>query len=197
MVKRQTFLEHISKISIKNSQISQQTNTKKETTMASRSNTSHWETQKCTFSAPNQGDEWKAFYICLVDFLKAIAIDTGSEGDTKKGWKQLHMMFTGEDHQALQTLINNGTITPEDQKVCIRVVDAIQRTITVKEHFWHQQYEILSDLRQKIEYGIHILSNHITTFMNNTKFEHLETEETLKIMLLQHAVYYHQARGGI
>ena len=48
-------------------------------------------------------------------------IDTESEDNTKKGWRQLFMMCEGEDHQALQTLINNGTINPEDQKAPIRV----------------------------------------------------------------------------
>ena len=48
-------------------------------------------------------------------------IDTGSEDNTKMGWKQLCIMFEGEDHQVLQTIMNNGTIIPGDQKAPIRV----------------------------------------------------------------------------
>ena len=52
-------------------------------------------------------------------------IDTESEVNTKMGKKQLHMMFEGEDHQALQTLTDNGTVPQEDQKVAIGLLDAI------------------------------------------------------------------------
>ena len=47
-------------------------------------------------------------------------IDTESEDYTTKGWNQLNMMFEGEDHQVLLTLINNGTIIPEDSHKSIR-----------------------------------------------------------------------------
>ena len=72
-----------------------------------------------------------------------------SEDNTKKGCKQLHIMFKRGNCQALQILIDNDTITPEDQKVPIRVLDAIQTTIKEEEHFWHCHNEILLDLRQK------------------------------------------------
>ena len=62
---------------------------------------------------------------------------------TKKGWKHICMMIEGEDCQPQQTLINNGTITAEDQKVPIRVFDAIQTTNKEEEHFWHYRDEIL------------------------------------------------------
>ena len=77
-----------------------------------------------------------AFYIHAVDFLKALDIDTESDDNTKKSLKQLHMMFEGEDCQTLQTLSDNGTLTSEDQKAPIRVLDAIQTTIKEEEHFW-------------------------------------------------------------
>ena len=108
-----------------------------KTTMASSSNIPHWEFPKFTFSTPNQRDEWKTFYIKAVDFLKALNINNESEEDTKKGWKYLQLMFKGEDCQALQTLIDTDTITPEDQKTPMRFLDAIQTTIKEEEHFWH------------------------------------------------------------
>ena len=53
------------------------------------------------------------------DFLKAINIDTRTEDLSKKGWNQLKMVLKGENWQALYTLINNGIITQEDQKMSI------------------------------------------------------------------------------
>ena len=161
--------------------------------MASKCITSHWEAPKFTFSPPNQTDEWKAFYIFAAEFLKAMDIDTESEDYTKKGWKQLHMIFEAEDNQAIHTLINNGTIIPEDQKVPIRVLHAIQ-AIKEEEHIWHYSNEILSDLRQTTDQGIQALSNCITTLINNAKFTHPATKETFKIMLLQHTVSYTQGK---
>ena len=40
-------------------------------------------------------------------------IDIENKDNVKKWWKQPHLMFEGEDHQALQTLSNNGTIIPD------------------------------------------------------------------------------------
>ena len=89
-------------------------------------------------SAPNKADEWKAFYIRTVDILEAVDISSESEENAKKGWKQLWMMFEGEDCQDPQTLIDNGT--PQDQETLIRVPDAIQEAIKA-EHFWHNHNE--------------------------------------------------------
>ena len=53
--------------------------------------------------------------------------ETESEDLTKKGWKQLRIMFEGKDCQAFQTLIEIVTITWEDQKTPIKALDAIQK----------------------------------------------------------------------
>ena len=45
------------------------------------------------------------------------------------------MMFHGEDRQALQSLIGNNTITPEDQKTPKHALKAIQSCIKEEEHF--------------------------------------------------------------
>ena len=45
------------------------------------------------------------------------------------------MMFKGEDRQALQTPIDNNTISPEDQLTPISLLKAIQFCIKEKEHF--------------------------------------------------------------
>ena len=41
----------------------------------------------------------------------------------------------GEDFQALHTPTGNGTITPDDQKDPLRVLDAIQTKMKEEEHF--------------------------------------------------------------
>ena len=71
----------------------------------------------------NQASEWKTFYIHAVNFLESKDIDTEPEDPTEKGWKQFKMMFQVEDCQAMQTLIDNGTISLEDEKTAIRVID--------------------------------------------------------------------------
>ena len=55
-------------------------------------------------------------------------------------------MFTGEDRQALQTLIDNNTITHEDHLTPSCVLKAIQTTIKEEEHYWHYREEIMSDI---------------------------------------------------
>ena len=65
------------------------------------------------------------------------------------------------------------------------------------EHFWHFRDEPLSDFRQEPNKDIHTLNTTITTLINNCKFTHSPTKETLKIMFLAHAVKYHEARDWI
>ena len=47
----------------------------------------------------------------------------------------IKMMFKGEERQALQTLINNNTISPEDQLTPVSKLKAIQSCIKDVEHF--------------------------------------------------------------
>ena len=47
------------------------------------------------------------------------------------------MLFKGEDRQSLQTLINNNSISPEDQLTPVSALKAIQSCIKDEEHFWH------------------------------------------------------------
>ena len=44
---------------------------------------------------------------------------------------------------------------------------------------------------------MHTLSSRITNLINNCNFQDQQTAETLKIMLLQHAIKYHEARDWI
>ena len=45
------------------------------------------------------------------------------------------MMFHGEDRQTLQTMIDNNTITAEDQQTPTKALKAIQPCIKDEEHF--------------------------------------------------------------
>ena len=57
--------------------------------------------------------------------------------------------------------------------------------------------EVLSNFRQEPNEGTHSLSNRITNIINNCKFTDSRTKETLKIVLLVHAIKYHEARDWI
>ena len=113
-------------------------------------------------------------------------------------WKQLKMMFKGEDGETLQSLINNGTITLESQKTpwacpwCYQYYYQVQRSIS--DIFG---LNFLSGICQLPDKGIHALSTYITNLITNCKFPHAQNQEMLKIMVLQHAMWYHKTRNCI
>ena len=77
--------------------------------MEDTNNTPKWE---FSFSAANQPREKKTIYVKALNYLKTLDIDVDLFDQTEKGWKQMKMMFTEEDREALQTFIDNSTITP-------------------------------------------------------------------------------------
>ena len=106
-------------------------------------------------------------------------------------------MFEGKDRKALQTLIDNGVMTPEDMLTPKATLDVIATTTKLEEHFWAHRDELVLDLQQQSDKGIHALSQCICDFITKSKFTHAPTIEMLKIMVLQHAVRYHEARDWI
>ena len=92
--------------------------------------------------------EWKTFYTRVLDFLETIDIDPDKQDETKQGLRQMKIMFQGEDRQALQTLIDNNTITPEDQLIPTYTLKVIQSCIKDEEHFWHYRDGVMRDFRQ-------------------------------------------------
>ena len=58
------------------------------------------------------------------------------------------MMFKGEDCQALQTPIENRTISPDAQWTPTLACKAVQSVIKEDVHFWHHRDQLLSDLHQ-------------------------------------------------
>ena len=132
--------------------------------MASHPNT-FWKAPSFHFNSPNLSEDWQVFYTWAIDYLKALNINTEMADESHTGWKQLCMMFKGEDRKSLQSLIDNGTITTESQKTPKLVLDAIGTTIKSKEHFWHFWDELLSNICQLPGEGIHTLSTHICTLI--------------------------------
>ena len=157
----------------------------------------NWEAPKFSFSVENQAKEWKKFHTRVIDFLEALNIDPDTPDESKCSWCRIKIMFQDEDREALQALLDNNTITPEDQLTLTHVLNAIQTTVKEDEHFWHFRDELLSDFRQEHQEGIHSLNNRITQLINNFKFTDSTTKDTLKLMLLANAVKYHEARDWV
>ena len=152
------------------------------------------ESTKFSFNAEDQAAAWRNFYTRAIDYLETLDTDPESKDQNKKGWKQMKMMFTGEDRQALQTLTDNNMITPEDQLTPIHAIKVTQTTIKEEEHYWHYRDKIMSNIRQQPNEQIHTLNTRITTLVNNCRFQDQQTTETIKIMLLQHTIKFHEAR---
>ena len=112
---------------------------------------------------------WKAFYTRALNYLDALEIETNEADDHCKGWKQLKLMFEGDDRKALQSLIDSGTIT-ESMKTTQLALDAIRTTIKAEEHIWAFWDELLSDVRQLPGQGMHALSMHICNLISQCKF---------------------------
>ena len=98
-------------------------------------NPPHWEAPKFSFATEDQASEWKKFYIHAMDYLETLDIDPDQQDENKKGWCQIKMMFQGDDRQTLQDLIDNNTITAEDQITPTSALKAIQRPLKEDEHF--------------------------------------------------------------
>ena len=162
-----------------------------------QSNTTRWKAPTFSFNMEDQAAAWREFYTRALDYLETLDIDTEAEDNNKRGWKWIKMMFTGEDRQALQTLIDNNTNTQEDQCTPIKALKAIQTTIKEEEHYWHHRGEVMSDLRQQPDEQVHALNTRITNLVNKCSFQDPQNAETIKIMLLQHAIRYHEAHKWI
>ena len=103
-------------------------------------------------------------------------------------------MFHGEDRQALQTLTDNNTITPEDECTPTCALNVIQSGIREEEHFWPFRDKVMSIFCQQSNERVHALNNRITMPVNNCKFQDHQTTEIINIMLLQHFIKYQEAR---
>ena len=164
--------------------------------MVSSGHHSCWEAPTFHFNS-NQSEDWSVFYTRAIDHLNVLDIELEAADDSHKGWKQLKLMFEGEDRKALQNLIDSGVVTPEHMLTPKAALDAIATTIKSEEHFWAHRDELVSDLQQQPDEGIQALSLCICDPITKSKFTHAPTVEILKIMVLQHAVKDHEARDWI
>ena len=119
------------------------------------------------FNSPNQSDDWRAFYTRALDYLDALDIETDQADDNCKGWKQIKLMFEGEDRQALQTLIDNGTVTPKHMKTPKAILDAVATTIKSEEHFWPAGMSLcLMSGSNLVKVSMYYLSTYVTLSLN-------------------------------
>ena len=147
--------------------------------MASSGHCSCWEAPTFHFNSANQSEDWSISYTRILDYLDVLDIELDEADESSKGWKQLKLMFEGEDRKVLQTLIDNGVITSEHMKTPRAALDAIATTIKLEEHFWAHRDELVSDFQQPGE-GIHVLSQHICDLITKSKFMHGPTIEMLR-----------------
>ena len=77
------------------------------------------------------------------------------------------------------------------------MLKAMQLVIKEDVHFWHHRDELLTDLQQLPDKGIHTLSNCIITLVGNFRFLLQEIKELMKLLVLQHTVKYHEACNWI
>ena len=97
--------------------------------MASSCPHNHWEAPTFHFNSPNQSEDWATFYTRALNYLDVLDIEPDQSDDNHKGWKQLKLMFEGDNRQAFQTLIDNSTIMLGDMKKPRATLDAIRTTI--------------------------------------------------------------------
>ena len=81
--------------------------------MTSSSYCGCWEAPTFHFSSPNQSEDWSTFYTRALDYLDTLDIEPRAADQSCKGWKQLKLMFEGEDRKALQSFIDSGVMTAE------------------------------------------------------------------------------------
>ena len=82
--------------------------------MAYSSHRGCWEAPTFHFNSPSQSEDWSVFYTRALDYLDALDIELETADQSCKGWKQLKLMFEGEDRKALQNLLDSGVMTPDN-----------------------------------------------------------------------------------
>ena len=95
---------------------------------------SNWTAPTFSFDEADQPHAWEIFYLTSQDYLEVLRIKPQEEDQQKRGWEQITQMFTGENRQILQNLIDNNTITETDQRTPILALKAIETAIKNKEH---------------------------------------------------------------
>ena len=97
-------------------------------------NNTRWTAPTFSFDSADLPNAWTEFYLSATDYLEVLRIEPTEEDQQKRGWEQITTMFTGENRQILQTLIDNNKITETDQRTLLLALKAIQSAIKNKEH---------------------------------------------------------------
>ena len=103
--------------------------------MAQINSNAIWTAPTFSFDAADQPTIWRDFYLRALDYLELLRINPEEEDQQKRGWEQITTMFTGENGQILQTLIDNNIITAADQQTPILTLKAIQSAIKDGKHY--------------------------------------------------------------
>ena len=103
--------------------------------MASSSHPGHCKAPTFHFNSPNQSEDWSTFYTRALDYLDDLDIEPEVADESHKGWKQLKLMFKGEDREALQSLIDSSVVTAEHMLKPKAALDATGTTFQSEEHF--------------------------------------------------------------
>ena len=141
----------------------------------------HWDAPTFHFNSPNQSEDLRIFYMRAINYLDALYIETDQVDNCHKGWKQLKLMFKGNGRQALQTLIDNGTIMEESMKTPSATLDGIRTTIKSEDHFWAHRDDLLSDMLGSFLAREYMCSpSTFVTSSPNAGLPHAKTHEMLK-----------------
>ena len=100
---------------------------------------SNWTAPTFSFDEADQPHAWEIFYLTSQDYLEVLRIKPAEEDKEKRGWEQITQMFTGENRQILQNLIDNNTITETHQRTPILALKAIQKAIEDGKHHLHHK----------------------------------------------------------
>ena len=120
--------------------------------------------QPSTLIPSNQSEDWSAFYTRALDYLDALDIEPEVADESHKAWKQLKLIFEGEDKKALQSLIDSGVVTAEHMLKPKVALHAIATTIKPEKYFWAHRDKLMSDLQQQPDEGsMHCLSTYVTS----------------------------------
>ena len=99
----------------------------------------NWTAPTFSFDEADKPHAWEIFYLTSQDYLEVLRIKPAEEDKEKRGWEQITQMFTGENRQILQNLVDNNTITETHQRTPILALKAIQKAIEDGKHHLHHK----------------------------------------------------------
>ena len=160
--------------------------------MAQINSNAIWTAPTFSFDAADQPTTWRDFYLRALDYLELLKINPEEEDRQKRGWEQITTMFTGENRQILQTLIDNNIITAADQRTPILALKAIQLAIKDGKHY---QNSATMATKSSTKCPWKQFYKHIIKYMDNLHTEACEPQ--MKIARFMDAVKHNFASTTI